>query len=228
MNNLYNFYHSEWSDICILNEKENSIRKSNQLDELGKYYYKNNELIINWDKWIGDDIFINIYNGFYQKKYVDNYIKNFTLLEIILYDDNDEKFFFLNFEKKILFEKINLKNMGSFKLIDKFLYINWNNINDRYIRFNDKYYSEKYIKLLLDNINIIENNEKNILNETSNNIIENNETNILNKTSNNIIENNETNILNEISDNITENNEINISNKISDNINNDYIIIKKK
>ena len=44
-------YHPEWSDQCIMNYDTNRISRINIKNEYGSFEYKNDKLIINWDKW---------------------------------------------------------------------------------------------------------------------------------------------------------------------------------
>jgi hypothetical protein len=44
-------YHPEWSDQCIMNYDTNRISRINIKNEKGSFEYKNDKLIINWDKW---------------------------------------------------------------------------------------------------------------------------------------------------------------------------------
>ena len=44
-------YHPEWSDQCIMNYDTNRISRINVKNEKGTFEYKNDKLVINWDKW---------------------------------------------------------------------------------------------------------------------------------------------------------------------------------
>lgn len=44
-------YHPEWNDQCIMNYDTNRISRINVKNEKGTFEYKNDKLIINWDKW---------------------------------------------------------------------------------------------------------------------------------------------------------------------------------
>lgn len=44
-------YHPEWYDQCIMNYDTNRISRISIIDEKGSFEYKDNKLIINWDKW---------------------------------------------------------------------------------------------------------------------------------------------------------------------------------
>jgi hypothetical protein len=175
MINNFNIYHSDWNDICLLtrdididtNKIINKIVKKNDSDS-GTYYLNNdNELLIEWDN-SNIELFVYIYDGYYEKNYFNNYIKDYNLLEIQIFNNsiNTNTIYFLNIDKKIIFQKLNLKNIGSFKFFDNFLIIKWyNNIIENYIKINNIYYSDKYLLLQLDKFN-------NIINEIKDNEIE--------------------------------------------------------
>ena len=74
------FIHSEWTDICLLDEINLTVQRKEISDETGKYYFNNEELIINWEKWPGDDVFIYLYDSYYHKFFYETYIKNNNIL----------------------------------------------------------------------------------------------------------------------------------------------------
>ena len=57
-NYKYYFIHYEWCDYCIFNFNDNTIKREYYSNEIGKFKFENNLLIINWNNWIGDDTFI--------------------------------------------------------------------------------------------------------------------------------------------------------------------------
>ena len=58
MSTKYIFVHSEWSDTCFLDNSTKKIYRKLYNNEKGKYYLSDNNIIINWENWEGDDIFI--------------------------------------------------------------------------------------------------------------------------------------------------------------------------
>ena len=161
--NSYIFVHLEWTDICILNDKKYIHRKLN--NEIGKFYYDNNKIIINWDKWIGNDIFIYIYNCYYHINFFNKYINNFDIDIIDLYFDKLNTKFIINKDRKIIINKYNLKQIGDYILYDKYFMIKWNNNNydDYFFKLNNKYYYEKYLlKLIYKDLDGNNQNEINI------------------------------------------------------------------
>lgn len=213
----FNFYHLDWNDICLLDNNNKQIVKKNKTKSIGTFHYiDNNEIVVKWNDYKNPEYFINVYDGYYEKNFASKYIKNDTILEIKIFDDIINHIYLLNFDKKIIFEKLNLKNIGTFKLIDTFLIVLWYNNNEEinYIKCNDIYCSENYLTSLLNKLNNIKinfidnNNDNNTVNINVDNKINNKANNkINNKTKINIddfyYKNNINNIVNEdINDNI--------------------------
>jgi len=161
MENKYNFVHTEWTDFCHINN--NNIRRESKNDEFGNYYFKDNILIINWEKWKGDDIFIN-YNGtYYQEILYNKYINNPHLVEVKIFLPSEKEFitYFININDNIIFKKDDIKNIYYIKIFNILLFIKWSESNyENFIKINNEYYSEKYINNLIDNNNIIFKKEK--------------------------------------------------------------------
>ncbi len=160
----YFFVHTEWTDICILDEINMTIKRKGIDDENGKYFFDNNILIANWEKWPGDDTFVYLYESYYHKIFYETYILNNNVVELTLFDINGkENNFILNTDKNIIFDKKNIRQKGHMNVDNNILTIKW----------NDK--EEKYFKN--DNDNENENKNENNLNNTDNEIVSNNNNN---------------------------------------------------
>ena len=89
-------YHKDWSGRCII--KDELIFRENNGDDNGKYIFKNNELLIKWEKW-EEEYFIKINNMYVDKKYIHNILKIYLLKKnekIEIYYDNFKKDFIKN------------------------------------------------------------------------------------------------------------------------------------
>jgi len=89
-------YHKDWSGRCII--KGELIFRENNGDDNGKYIFKNNELLIKWEKW-EEEYFIKINNMYVDKKYIHNISKIYLLKKnekIEIYYDNFKKDFIKN------------------------------------------------------------------------------------------------------------------------------------
>jgi hypothetical protein len=176
--NKYYFIHFEWSDYCIFDFEINSLKREYYNEEYGKFKIDNNLLIINWDNWIGDDIFIEIDNKFYHlrilyeqmnKYYLEinyNNIENNNNISIInLYNINDKIKYVLDNKnnsifKLILNDKIELLYIGNYKYYQNYLFIyNNNKIIDKYIKLENKYYNYNLLDINIKSIDNISNNE---------------------------------------------------------------------
>jgi len=150
------FIHSEWTDICIYNIN-NFIKRKNIENEIGKYKIIKDEFIINWDNWDGDDIFVKIVDYYIQKSFYDNFMKNYNLLEIYLFNNNNIDIYVLNTDKNIIFKKNNLKIIGKYIIYDNYILITLSdNIEKKYIQFDNIYYENSYVKI--ENFKKINNN----------------------------------------------------------------------
>ena len=109
------FMHSEWTDLCILND--NIIIRKNINNEKGVYKFINNELIVNWDNWVGDDIFIYYNNYYYHKVFYNKYINNKNLITLKFYYELKNYDIYINYDEKYLFKKFHIVNIGFFEII---------------------------------------------------------------------------------------------------------------
>jgi len=179
-NNIFDFIHNEWSDKCYIDFTEMYIQRLNKLDEKGKFNIKNDIFIINWDKWVGDDVFIKNNNNYYQEIFYNKYINIDNICEIELYYDNDTyDTYILNRESNFIFKKENSSINGIFTLINKKLNIKWNNsIEDIFLKKKNKYFEQKFIENTeskkiyktekfkkINNEYYLNNNSKNIIND---------------------------------------------------------------
>jgi hypothetical protein len=101
-------YHNDWNEECTI---ENNYLYRKNKDEFGKYLYRNNTLIIYWEKW-DKDLFFLIDNNFYSEKFIKymifnqkKYIINIFLNKI--YEEINENFIFKGCFNYI-FEKISI------------------------------------------------------------------------------------------------------------------------
>ena len=151
--NKYNFIHSEWTDICLI--YNNVIIRKNITNEKGLYKLNCNKIIINWEKWDGDDIFINLFDNYYQKILYEKYIENYNIREIILEYENYTIECLLNEDNKNIFNKIKLANFGNYSLLNKYMVITWPDRNEKFVEINYNHYKimgnnivyEKYKKI---------------------------------------------------------------------------------
>ena len=133
------------------------IKRESIINETGKYSINENQIIIYWDNWKEEDIFIKSDMLYYHKKFYLNYIYKFRLSNYYFYNnyENNINNYVLNIDKNIIFKKYNLNYIGNFKLLENnILIIKWNNKveDETFIYLNDIYYEIK------DLINFIENN----------------------------------------------------------------------
>jgi len=158
----YLFLHNEWNDICTIDETLLKINRTKINNEYGAYNIENNKIIINWYNWKGNDIFFKYNDIYYNENFYNNYIKNYELNNCIIIIDNVEKEFILNLDKNIIFDKYNNKNIGIFELNINYLIIELQNlnINNKFIKLNEKYYEEETIIKLI-NKSFSKNNYKN-------------------------------------------------------------------
>ena len=134
------FIHNEWNDLCILYEK-NFIERKNVENEKGYYYYNDNDLIIKWDNWDGNNVFTKFKN-IYIDKNIDFDKENTEIIHLIYKDISNEC---IKFKNKIYNKSIINKN-GTYTLQDKKLIINWNdNTKDQFYLVNNDYIEFEYL-----------------------------------------------------------------------------------
>jgi hypothetical protein len=162
MENIFIFMHSEWADLCILDN--NTIQRKNIDNEKGTYHILNNEFIINWDKWEGDDIFILFNDCYYHKIFYNKYILNKILISNTIYYDNCNYDLYINLDNNYLFKKFDIINIANYSKNNNILTIKWNeSIEETFININEKFYNNKYIIKLLEIDNFNNNNIDNFL-----------------------------------------------------------------
>lgn len=148
--------HSEWTDLCILDN--NTIQRKNIDSEKGTYHILNNELIINWDKWKGDDIFILFNDCYYHKIFYNKYILNNNLTIIKIYYDNYNYDLYVNLDNNYIFKKFDITNIVNYSKSNNIFTIKWSDsIEETFININEKYYNDKYIIKLLETDNVCNN-----------------------------------------------------------------------
>jgi hypothetical protein len=153
MENIFIFMHSEWTDLCILDN--NTIQRKNISNEQGTYYILNNEFIINWDKWKGDDIFILFNDCYYHKIFYNKYILNKNLINRMVYYDNYNYDLYINLDNNNLFKKFDISNIANYSKNNNIFIIKWNeSIEETFININEKYYNDIYIIKLLETDNL--------------------------------------------------------------------------
>jgi len=93
----YIFFHNEWVDICLLDNNTKKIKRTNIDDEYGSFIINNNnEIIIKWDKWEPENIFILIDNKYYLKE-------SFKKFKFIY--NSCETYYIFNYYNKIIFKE---------------------------------------------------------------------------------------------------------------------------
>jgi hypothetical protein len=159
----YIFFHNEWSDICLLEYETKKIKRTNIDDEYGSFIINENEIIIKWDKWEPENIFVLIDNKYYLK---DSFKKSKFIYDSI------ETYYTFNYDNKIIFkenEDLNKILKGTYIFNNKLLLIKWNNtsIYKKYIFIESKniYINERFVNKVLSEKNVIEDNviEENII-----------------------------------------------------------------
>ena len=166
--NKYYFVHSEWCDNCIFDYNNNIIYREYHNEEKGIFKFNNNRLIINWDNWLGDDIFIEINNIYYHIKIFNDKIDFIRYINV--YDNIDEKIQLLldnnniykfninidqNIYNNISFDKnsIEINYIGYYKFYNKYLFIyNDSNAICQYVELENIYYNCNILKLHIENI----------------------------------------------------------------------------
>ncbi len=131
----YFFVHTEWIDICLLDEINMTIKRKGIDNEKGKYFFNNDILTINWEKWPGDDTFVYLYESYYHKIFYDTYIFNNNVIELNLFDINGkENNFILNTDKNIIFDKKDIRQKGYMNVDNNILTIKWNDKEEKYFK----------------------------------------------------------------------------------------------
>jgi hypothetical protein len=151
MDNLGNFIHTEWNDICIFNPIRSTIKRKYIDDEEGKYYIKDDKVIINWYKWPGDDVFIKINDNYYQEVLFNDNTYNF------IHNEWSDQCFLDN--KNFIIKRVSCKDeLGTFKLIDNILTVNWEKWegDDIFIKDGDYFYQKTFFDKFVNYDNIIE------------------------------------------------------------------------
>jgi hypothetical protein len=167
MDNTYIFMHSEWSDLCVLNN--NIIERKSIEYEKGTFTILDKELIIKWEKWDGNDIFVLFNNYYYHKIFYEKYIINKKLNNIKVYYENYNYDLIVNYEENYIFKKFDINKIGKFTKKDNIFIITWNSlIEEKFIIINEKYYDYNYLTKLLET-NIINNNIDHFLKINSSN-----------------------------------------------------------
>ena len=145
----YNFIHSEWNDICIIDIFKLTITRKNILNESGKYYIKDNKIIINWDNWIGNDIFVKINNTYYHEPIYNNNSY------IFIHNEWTDRCLILN--NIIERESIN-DEQGTYNIINNDFIIKWNNwnIENIFIKLNNYYLDKSFYNENINNSIILD------------------------------------------------------------------------
>lgn len=149
VNHNLHIIHNNWNDYCII--KDNLIYRSNNKDEYGKFTFKNNLLIIYWEKWNYEIFFpINSSNNSY--KFLPLYSK------IIHKDWEDYCFITDNY----IYRQSNEKEIGNYIFENNVLTINWENWDpDIFILLNDEFYQKNLvIDLIINNLSYLLVNNK--------------------------------------------------------------------
>ena len=158
MENNFNFIHTEWNDICFI--YNNKITRNSDNSEIGECIFNNNYLIVKWDKWEGEDIFIKNNEIYYHKLLYDKYINNPDLTEINIFSYNEKIFikYLFNNKENIIFKKddlINNNDIFKIEIYSILFIIKWSDsFSENFIKINNQYYSEKYIDSLINNSTI--------------------------------------------------------------------------
>ena len=167
----YIFFHNEWTDICLLEYKTNKIKRTTIDNEYGTFIINENEIIIKWDKWDPENIFVLIDNKYYLKD-------SFKISKFIY--DCCETYYTFNYDNKIIFkENDNLTKIlkGTYIFNNKLLLVKWNNTNiyKKYIFIESKniYINESFVNKVLIEKNIFDENDNLDINIFDNDIFDN-------------------------------------------------------
>jgi len=83
------FYHPEWKDQCIMNYYTNKLSRINCSSETGTFEYKNDKLIVKWDKWD-----LEIYDFFDEYSYYKSDYLN--TIESVKISNNNNNYIFIH------------------------------------------------------------------------------------------------------------------------------------
>jgi hypothetical protein len=149
------FLHIQWKDECTLDYNKNIIYKKTNNNEIGTFLLEDNKIIINWNNNIEKDIFIYIFNSYYDIVFFYEYINNYEIDFIDLYYNNSSYNFILNKNRNIIIDKYDIIKKGVYKLFQYYIIIKWDNSTDDNIFYNinNKYYCYKYLCELVSNKN---------------------------------------------------------------------------
>ena len=186
--------HEEWSDFCILNKENSTVKRETDVNEHGSYeIIDKNTVKVTWSNWNITEYFKKYDNYYFISNFYDKYLINeieplqefkFNHIEwsstsILLKNNN------------IIFKKDKLNEFGSYLFMDDILIkIEWDNWGTEYfLKLNNCFNSIYYVhdNLNTDNNidNVIDNNNDNDNdNDTYKNI--NNNLNIEDNVHNNI------------------------------------------
>ena len=160
----YIFFHNEWIDICLLEYETKKINRTNIDCEYGTFIINENEIIIKWDKWDTENIFVLIDNKYYLKD-------SFKISKFIY--NSCETYYTFNYDNKIIFkenEDLTKILKGTYIFNNKLLLVKWNNTNiyKKYIFIESKniYINESFVNKVLSGKNIID--DIDIINENKN------------------------------------------------------------
>ena len=144
-NNSSYFIHNEWSDKCLL--LNNIIKRKNINNENGTYKIIDNKIIIKWNNWNIEDIFIKYNNDYIFYSFYEEYIQNKNIIEYNLQKENLVLECIFNLENNIIYKKNKILEQGTFKINNNELIITWNNnIKENYIKINDIYQDKDLIE----------------------------------------------------------------------------------
>jgi mannosyltransferase OCH1-like enzyme len=144
MDKIIKIYHTDWSDNLSLNFDKNIIKRENYNNDFGNFVLIDNLLLIKWEKWGKEYFFLND-NEYYQICDNNYFNLDYQLSIIYLIDEiNSNKYIIDNNLQKIYLIN-NLEYFGNFIFDNDNLIINYNQNNDIYIYFNNKYYKKEFI-----------------------------------------------------------------------------------
>jgi mannosyltransferase OCH1-like enzyme len=162
-----NVKNNSWNEICILNNIESKIYRKNNYCDCGTFYNENNNLIINWEKYGGEKFYLSNTNKiYYSNSYFEQHFK-----KIFIIDENE--YFYYNVKDNYLYSIdlnniiYNVKNNNENLILCNFIN-NDISINNKILYFieNNKYtydrklyvYGNKELKLLDNDLKLINNN----------------------------------------------------------------------
>ena len=156
MTNTLLFLHSEWISECHLNN--NNISRKDKSEEIGKYTIFNDNIIIKWDKWTILDEFIKYHDYYYHINFYNKYFTNIKEYKFIHNEWETECI--LNTDLEIIFKKNNIFEIGSYKIDETILKINWDKWGqENFVKNKDKYYQENFLHNYITNSSMQETQE---------------------------------------------------------------------